>query len=462
MNITFFPKQIEAHEAVLSNLYSLILFGGAVRGGKSVWGMSELILLCEAFPKSRWCIIREDIEKIRTTTIPSFKKLGSIGKLRESPYEYTHRNGSVILFKGENFNKDKDLDWMKGLEVNGILFEEINECQRATFFKAFERVGTWIIPELKIQPPSFVIATCNPTQGWVKELVYTPWKEGRLRPNWKYIQSRVYDNVPFLEANPGYIEFQKQNLNRYEYEVFIEGDWDIQLKTGGEFYKCFEINRHIRPVFYNLERSLHISWDDNVWPYLPCGIFQIEGKELRMIDEITGVSPNNRVEKVCNIICERYKNHTSGMFIYGDATAKKEDTKLEFGMNFYKLILGYLAQFRPTSRVLNSNPSVEMRGKWINTIFEKNIGGISFVIGENCKTAINDFVCLKESEDGRKLKEMVTDPITKIRYQKYGHMTDLFDYIAVSAFASEYARYQNAGRSSSLIGGKPLASKNAY
>lgn len=76
------------------------------------------------------------------------QKLNPSGKLRQSPYEYTHPNGSVILFKSESYDRDKDLDWMKGLEVNGFLFEEINECQEQTFYKAFERAGAWIIEGL--------------------------------------------------------------------------------------------------------------------------------------------------------------------------------------------------------------------------------------------------------------------------------------------------------------------------
>ena len=150
--------------------------------------------------------------------------------------------------------------------------------------------------------------------------------------------------------------------------MFVEGNWDIQLKTGGEFYKCFELDKHIKPCYYNSALPLHISWDDNVNPYLPCGIFQIEGKHVKMIKEITGISPNNTIKAVCNEIIREYQGHTSGMFVYGDATANKEDTKLEKGYNFYRLVLENLQQFKPTNRVLSSNPSVVMRGNWINTI----------------------------------------------------------------------------------------------
>jgi len=452
-----FQKQAEAIQAIENGKYNFILYGGAIRGGKTVWGLTSLLILCEIYPKSRWCVIREDMEKIRTTTIPSFRKLESSGTLRQSPFEYKHHNGSIILFKSENFAQDKELDWMRGLEVNGFLFEEINECQQQTFYKGFERAGSWIIKELDEQPKPIILATCNPTFGWVKPLIYERWKFGTLPPNWLYIPAKITDN-PHLPQE--YIENLK-NLPRFEYEVFVEGNWDLQLKTGGEFYKCFELDKHVRHTAYNSNLPLHISWDDNVSPYLPLGIFQIEGKELRMIDEILGVSPNNTVRNVCNEFIRKYPNHNTGLFVYGDATANKKDTKLEKGYNFYRLILDYLSQYKPTNRVLNSNPSVVMRGNWINTVFEKNIGNLNFVIGENCKTAINDLISLKEASDGTKLKETAKDPKTGATYQKVGHFSDILDYICVSAFSNEYAEYQRGGRVAPPMVGKNY-SKNSW
>ena len=110
--IEFTDKQIEAMNAVASEDYSFILFGGAMGGGKTFWGLSALLIMCQAFPKSRWCVIREDLEKIRITTIPSFMKFNASGRLKTTPYEYTHPNGSVIMFKGENYDKDRDLQWL--------------------------------------------------------------------------------------------------------------------------------------------------------------------------------------------------------------------------------------------------------------------------------------------------------------------------------------------------------------
>lgn len=443
-----------AMDAIASEDYSFILFGGAMGGGKTFWGLSALLLMCEIFPRSRWVVIREDLEKIRTTTIPSFGKLKARGKLRTNPYEYTHPNGSVILFKGENYSGDKELNWMRGLECNGFLFEEINECQQDSLDIAFSRAGRW---ECEPRPAPIILATCNPSNNWVKSVVYDRFKNQTLPPSWLYIPSKITDNPHLTDA---YKENLK-NMPRYRYEVLVEGNWDLQLKVGGEFYKCFELDQHVGACKYNPLLPLHISWDENVNPYLPLGIFQIDGKHIYGIDEIAGVNPLNTIKDVCNEFKRKYCGHTHGLFIYGDATSQKSDVKLERGHNFFRLIQEELASYRPSLRVTPANPSVAMRGNFINTVLESNFDGISITIDASCKRTINDFVLTKEAADGTKNKEMETNPLTKVRSQKTGHFTDLFDYFICYAFGESFAKYQRGGRDANVTIGKNL-SKNSY
>ena len=78
--IEFTSKQSEAFECVRSEKFNFILYGGAIRGGKSYWGLITLLMLCRVFPGSRWCVIRQDSERIRSTTIPTFSKILKKGK----------------------------------------------------------------------------------------------------------------------------------------------------------------------------------------------------------------------------------------------------------------------------------------------------------------------------------------------------------------------------------------------
>jgi hypothetical protein len=91
-----------------------------------------------------------------------------------------------------------------------------------------------------------------------------------------------------------------------------------------------------------------------------------------------------------------------------------------------------------------------MRGSFINSVLEKETFGMRFTVAPGCKEAIADFISTKEAPDGSKVKDVVTDPKTKARYQEHGHMTDLADYFFVSAFAAEFDKYQKGGRALAL------------
>jgi hypothetical protein len=464
------PKQKEAHKLLAKN--RILLYGGAIRGAKSYWGCLEIISFCFKYKNSRWLMMRKDRVVLEATLLKTFKEnfldkgfSHYVKKFSQDDLTLTWNNGSEILFMGENFDKDKDLNRFKGLEINGAFIDEVNEIQEVSFDKVVERSGTWFHSP---GCPTKILMSCNPAQNWVKERFYNKWKNETLPEGQAYLQAKIHDN-PHVPKD--FIEGLK-NLPRYQYEVFVNGDWDIALKVGGEFYKCFELDRHVGKCKYDSVLPLHISWDDNVNPYLPCGIFQIKiekdredkptgRKFIYMIDEIAAVTPSNTIKSVCAEVIRRYPAHSAGMFIYGDATAQKEDTKLEKGYNFYRLISEYLKQYQPGLRVLKSNPSVVMRGNWLNTVLEKEVGGLSILIDERCTKTINDLVLLKEAADGTKLKEMETDPKTKVRYQKVGHFTDLFDYLMCSAFANEFANYQKGGVITSIATGKNV-SKNNY
>lgn len=225
-------------------------------------------------------------------------------------------------------------------------------------------------------------------------------------------------------------------------------------RSGGEFYVQFDRMKTVTDLEYDSTLPLHISFDENYVPYLPCGIFQAEGKAAALIEEIALKEPRNNIYDVCTEIKRRYPAHNAGMYIYGDATSKKGDAKLksEAGKaNLYSIIRKELASYNPVFRVPAANPSVVLRGMFINGILEKRIYGIEFYIHSKCTNTIADLTYIKQDADGTKLKEMETDKHTKQRYQKYGHFSDLLDYYLVSYFKDDYRAF-----------GRPIGADDAY
>jgi len=447
MKLEFTEKQKEATNALSSGKYDFILYGGAIGGGKTIWALTNALVLCQIYPNSRWVVVRKDMEALRTTTIPSLQWINPRGKLKQSPWEYTHPNGSVILFKSENYARDKELNWMRGLEANGFIFEEINECQEKTFNIAFSRSGRWKLKNTEFQPKPIIIATCNPTQGWVKERVYDHWANGTLKKTWKYIQATILDN-PHLEES--YIENLK-NLPRYEYEVFVNGRWDVQLKTGGEFWKSFELDKHVRPTYVDVNNTIHVSVDNNVYPYIAFSFWQVEKNkngswDIKQVHEICAKDPDNTATRA-GVLASNWLSsigYNQTVYLYGDPSTQSRNTIDDNKQSFLdKIIFSLSKTHRVNNRLLRSAPPVASIGDFINDIYENNYLGLRLIIGEHCKTSISDYIEVKQDKDGTMLKKRTTDPKTGVSYEPVGHLSDTKKDFIVSLFNTEFNKFTN-------------------
>jgi PBSX family phage terminase large subunit len=404
--------------------------------------------------------------------------LESIFKIQNRYIECT--TGSYVRFRGLD-----DSEKVKGISgFKKVILEEVNQFTIEDFKQIKKR--------LRGRPGQQIIGIFNPISEmhWIKREIFdkdtwldVPSKISSKKISekgnsvifksnyldnyfivgkWKYKYDKQLNKLVPFEQIGGYVDqhviddFENDRLNDYAYyEVYALGNWG-KIVTGGEFYKKFRGEIHVKKLQYNKLLPLHISFDENVNPYFPCCIFQIDGKKIYLLKEVLGRNPNNTTSWICREIikiCTSW-DHKAGVFIYGDATSVKDDVKLEKGYDLYRLITDGLSNLKPQRRISNSNPSVVMRGNFFNEVLEKNYGGIEFYIDENCYEAINDFYSTKEASDGRKDKATIRDTKTNVTYQPHGHITDLTDYLLCYAFAHEYTLYQRSGKATNLKTGK--------
>jgi len=229
VRLKFFGTQQQFASAVFSNDYRFMLFGGAIRGGKSYVIIGLIIALARMFPGSRWAIVRKDLPTLRRNTIPTFNKLAPrpfCSEVNQGTWSVRCANGSEILFFPESLKQDPDLDRWKGLEVNGFAFEEINECAEQTHNKAIERAGTWTA-DCEKQPPPYILASCNPARNWVKRVFYDPWAADKLKAPYYFMPSRVTDNPHLTADYLQSLEYLKAK-DPAAYKRFVEGDWNVE------------------------------------------------------------------------------------------------------------------------------------------------------------------------------------------------------------------------------------------
>ena len=237
-------------------------------------------------------------------------------------------------------------------------------------------------------------------------------------------------------------DFERDKIKDVNYyNIYALGHWG-KLRTGGEFLKQFKTEKHVGLFPYDPNEPLHIGFDENVLPYLTCNVFQLQSGCLRQIDEIMLKDPLNTLRDTCNEFITRYGNNRNGLFVYGDATSKKSDTKIQKGMNFYLLIKQYLITLKPIFRVPKANPSVIMSRNFTNAILCGDIEGISFGIDSKCRNSINDYQYCTEDEEGKVNKKVIKDKITGQSYQEYGHATDVLRYVLTAIWIDIYKKFQ--------------------
>lgn len=241
--LTLTPSQDALVALALGGPARQLLYGGAIRGGKTVGALLLVTLLARAYPRSRWAIVRRTLPDLRRTVLPSWRALhpgtGFFGAVNRSTWTATARNGSEVLFFPESLDTDPDLNRWRGLEVSGFVLEEANELSERSYWKAVERAGTLLLPGA--QPPPVVVATCNPSPGWVKRLFHDPWHAGTLPPSRAFLPALPADNPHIPEA----VRQSWRALPERDYRRFVLGEWtDL---TGSALDELDEAHHLIAP-----------------------------------------------------------------------------------------------------------------------------------------------------------------------------------------------------------------------
>ena len=449
IDIVLSTEQTKAIELLEDNITKRVVFGGAAGGGKSFLACYNQIKKRTMYPGTRGYIARETLKDLKGSILVTFFDLihfmGLNVKYNDQKSYIDFPNGSRISLlevkykpSDPNFNELGSTEYTDGVIEEGIRIHE----------KAAEILLTrtrYKHHEFGLSPKQLI--TCNPGPGWIRDKIVIPQIEQGPGEKNIYVPALLTSN-----PNKGFVEQYYQTLrdlsDEYDKARLLHGDWYATPKTGAEFYKYFDSDKHTRKHTgseYNPELPLHVSFDENVNPYMACSVWQINGKRAIKIDEIALKHPRNTLKDTCREFERRYMTHAAGLFIYGDATSVKQDVKLEKGYNFFKLARTYLERYRPVLRVPKSNPPVVMRGNFINSVFDNNFDGIEIIYCDNCVLSIQDVANVLEDADGRKKKEKIKDGISGVTYEKYGHFSDSDDYFLCEAFRDSYRKYTKGG-----------------
>lgn len=239
------------------------------------------------------------------------------------------------------------------------------------------------------------------------------------------------------------------------FNAIARGEWGM-ARTGNEFWKQFAEDRHVKPAPYQPGRTIHVSLDENVNPYVTETIWQINAdtKEIRQVHELLCSAPDNNAPKAAKRLAAwlRSIEYKDVVFLYGDPSASRRSTVDENSSSFYDKFASVLKAegFSTVSRVQRSAPQVALSAAFINEIYENNLGGWQIVINDRCFSSIEDYLLVKEDAEGRMLKLKEKDKESGITYEPAGHISDTKRYFITTVLASEFRQYTGSKRRGSI------------
>lgn len=217
-----------------------VFFGGARGGGKSFVVRVAAVLYCFKYPGITCMIVRKTYPELQENHIVPLTndlkcyhadKKERLASYNDQKKVITFPNGSRILFR--YCDTDKDAERFQGTETDILFIDEGTHQTEERFRKLTACVrGANDFPHR-------IYVTCNPGgvgHAWVKRLAIDKQYKGKERAeDYVFIQSKVTDNKPLIDADPDYIR-NLEALPPKLRKAWLEGEWDI---FEGAFFEDF-------------------------------------------------------------------------------------------------------------------------------------------------------------------------------------------------------------------------------
>lgn len=371
----------------------------------------------------------------------------------------TFWNGSTILLKElEELPSDENYDRMGSAEWTCGLIDEVSEISERAVEVLFSRLRWKVHETFKIPR---LLMTTNPCITWVRSRFVQDddGKPVKCKESEAYIPFSIFDN-PDIEFRKIYEASLNKITNPAVKARLLYGNWDFAETNESAAYWNFKGEKHLvdglKEKVYDPLKPIIISWDFNVAPFMSSLVFQAdyENKKLYVLEEILGrpEDKENNTPALAEKISKKYleERHMGGILITGDPAGMARSTQTADGVNNYSIILDRLhPTFRATRKVFAKQPPHKTRLDFINGVFAGE-SDWEILVDMRCRRLTEDLIYQKKTQTGEKDKSKISDPKLGIKYEKYGHLSDAFDYAVCLLLDKDWSRFQNGGRITSV------------
>ncbi len=222
-------KQYAAWTLLQDATSKFILFGGGAGGGKSWLGCEWLLISCIQYPGTKWFIGREELKRLRESTLLTFFKVCSHHGIPQELYKYNGQDNFILFTNGSRIDlldlranpSDPLFERYGSAEYTGGWIEEAGEVDFHAFDTLKSRMGRHKNDEFKLKGK--ILITANPKKNWLYATFYKPWRAGTLPPEYQFVQALVGDNQ-YIEKD--YRENLSSIADIAKKERLLFGNWE--------------------------------------------------------------------------------------------------------------------------------------------------------------------------------------------------------------------------------------------
>lgn len=228
--LSLFPKQKQALLLLINKQHKDVMFGGAAGPGKSWLGCEWLFNVANAYPGTRWFIGREELKRIRQSTLITWSKVCKThGFKKDVDYKINLQDNFILLSNGSQIDlldlrylpSDPLYERYGSIEYTGGWIEEGGEVHFDAYDTLGSRIGRHMNKEYGLTPKMLI--TTNPKKNWEYTYFYKPWKDGSLDDKKAYLPALHVDNP---ELPKEYIENLHNLKDKAKKERLLHGNWE--------------------------------------------------------------------------------------------------------------------------------------------------------------------------------------------------------------------------------------------
>ena len=362
------------------------LYQGGYGSGKTFSGSLLGIMLCLKYPKIRGLVGAQTYTLVRDTTLAQyFEHLDKMGFVAGCHYDFKSsedklifKNGSEILFRHlQEPNK------LKSLNLGFIEIEEMSDTPESTFLMLLSRLRQKNEWGKEFQYRLFGHTNPEMSKGWI----YKYFVEQKP-DNYRLIYAPSTQNI-YLPEN--YVEDLKKIYDEQYYRINVLGEFGDY--TSGLVVRGFT-NDNIKPITYQPNMPLHLTWDFNVDP-MSCILAHKTADKVFYFDEF--ILENASTEQTIKEVIKAYPDHKSSIVINGDASGDNRSTQSEWSN--YVIIRNALRKHYKNNNIhmhlRPSNPRIKNRIAAFNAKVKSYDGKIGLFVDPKCEKLLYNIYNLK-------------------------------------------------------------------